>query len=385
MPEFKGSLHSKLPRVRASIFSKMSLLAKKEKALDVSQGYPDFDCHPELKRLVAEKMKEGNNQYAPMPGVLSLRQILSEKTEKLYKTKYDPESEITITSGATQAIYTAISSTVSEGDEVIIFTPAYDCYQPTVEINGGKAVFVRLQGPNYKINWEEVKKLVSQRTKMIIINSPHNPTGTLLSLDDMKNLEKITHNSDIIILSDEVYEHVVFDNKKHLSVASFPNLASRSFVVSSLGKTYHATGWKIGYCLAPKQLMKEFQKAHQYTVFSVNHPIQLAYSEFLKQENQYLELKDFYQQKRDYFLSLIKSSRFTFTPSEGTYFQLLDYSKISEESDINFAEKLVKQNKISSIPISVFYNKPTDGRVLRFCFAKQDGTLEKAAAILNKL
>ena len=385
MPEFKGSLHSKLPRVRASIFSKMSLLAKKEKALDVSQGYPDFDCPQELKRLVAEKIQAGNNQYAPMPGVLELRKMISEKTEKLHRQKYNPETEITVTSGATQAIYTAISAIVNEGDEVIIFTPAYDCYQPTVEINGGVPVFVRLQGPDYKINWEEVKKLVSQRTKMIIINTPHNPTGTLMTEQDMQELEKITHNSDIIILSDEVYEHVVFDGKRHLSVSSFPNLAARSFVVFSFGKTYHTTGWKIGYCLAPKQLMKEFQKAHQYTVFSVNHPIQLAYAEFMKEEDHYLQLGTFYQKKRDYFLKLIKDSRFTFTPSQGSYFQLLDYSKINEETDVAFAEKLVKQNKISSIPVSVFYNKPIDSHVLRFCFAKKDETLERAAEILNKL
>lgn len=385
MPDFNGSLHSKLPRIRASIFSRMSQLAKKEHALDVSQGYPDFDCHPELKKLVSEKIMQGNNQYAPMAGVLELRKAIVDKTEKLYGAKYNPDTEITITSGATQAIYTAISAIVNEGDEVIIFTPAYDCYQPTVEINGGKPIFVRMQFPNYKINWDEVKKVVSQRTKMIIINTPHNPSGSLFSKEDMENLEKITHDSDIIVLSDEVYEHIIYDGKKHQSASSFPNLAKRSFVISSLGKTYHTTGWKIGYCLAPKQLMKEFQKAHQYTVFSVNTPIQLAYAEFLKQEEHYLELKNFYQRKRDYFLDLIKQSRFTFTPSEGTYFQLLDYSKISDENDTSFAEKLVKQHKISSIPVSVFYNKPIDGHVLRFCFAKEDETLEKAAGILNKL
>lgn len=385
MPEFHGSLHSKLPRVKTTVFTKMSLLAKKENALDLSQGYPDFDCHPELKKLVSEKIFEGHNQYAAMAGVPELRKAIVEKTEKLYGTKYDPENEITITSGATQAIYTAISSVVNEGDEVIIFTPAYDCYQPAIEINGGKPIFVRMQGPDYKINWDEVKKVVSQLTKMIIINTPHNPTGTLLSDKDMQNLEKITHNSDIIILSDEVYEHVVFDKKKHHSAASFPNLASRSFVISSLGKTFHTTGWKIGYCLAPKQLMKEFQKAHQYTVFSVNHPIQLAYAEFLQQEEHYLQLGKFYQQKRDYFLDLIKDSRFTFQPSAGSYFQLLDYSAINQISDIAFAERLVKQFKVSSIPVSVFYNKPTDAHVLRFCFAKKDETLEKAAEILRKL
>lgn len=385
MPDFNGSLHSKLPRVKPTIFTKMSLLAKKEEALDLSQGYPDFDCHPELKQLVSQKIMEGNNQYAPMAGVPELRKAIVKKTERLYGTKYNPDTEITITSGATQAIYTAISATVNEGDEVIIFTPAYDCYQPAIEINGGKPIFVKMQGPDYKINWDEVKKVISQQTKMIIINSPHNPTGSLLSKEDMENLEKITHDSDILVLSDEVYEHIVFDGKQHHSAASFPNLASRSFVISSLGKTYHTTGWKIGYCLAPKQLMKEFQKAHQYTVFSVNTPIQLAYAEFLEKEEQYLELKTFYQKKRDYFLQLINNSRFSFIPTEGTYFQLLDYGKISEANDIAFSEKLVKQFKVSSIPISVFYNKPAEGHVLRFCFAKEDVTLEKAAAILNKL
>lgn len=385
MPSFSASLNSKLPKVGPTIFTKMSALATKEKAINLSQGFPDFECAPQLIELVHKAMKSGQNQYAPMAGLPALREKIAEKTAFLYGGKYNPETEITITAGATQAIFTAIASTVNEGDEVIIFTPAYDCYEPTIELVGGKPVYVQLKDPNYKINWEEVKKVINQRTKMIIINSPHNPTGSILSKKDLAELEKLTMQSNMLVLSDEVYEHIVFDGEKHNSVAAFPNLAERSFIISSFGKTYHTTGWKVGYCLAPAELMKEFRKTHQYNVFSVNTPVQAAYAKFIDNRDAYLELSAFYQEKRDLFRKLVESSNFTLKPAQGSYFQLLGYENISDEADVDFAIRLTKEFKVASIPVSVFYNKKVDHKVLRFCFAKQNSTLEEAAAILNKL
>lgn len=385
MPSFSASLNSKLPKVGPTIFSKMSAMAAQEQALNLSQGFPDFDCSPELVELVHQAMKSGQNQYAPMAGLPALREKIAEKTEALYGGKYNPETEITVTAGATQAIFTAIAATVNEGDEVIIFTPAYDCYEPAIELVGGKPVYVQLKDPDYKINWEEVKKVINQRTKMIIINSPHNPTGSILSKQDLAELEKLTMQSNMLVLSDEVYEHIIFDNKKHNSVASFPKLAERSFVISSFGKTYHTTGWKMGYCLAPKELMKEFRKTHQYNVFAVNTPVQAAYAKFLDYKEAYLDLAAFYQEKRDLFRQLVDGSNFTLKPAEGSYFQLLGYEKISDEADTDFAIRLTKEFKVASIPVSVFYNKKVDHKVLRFCFAKQNSTLEQAAAILHKL
>ena len=385
MPSFSASLHSKLPKVSTTIFSKMSALAAKENALNLSQGFPDFNCSDELVEMVTKAMKDGANQYAPMAGLLSLREKIALKTEELYSEKYDPETEITITAGATQAIFTAIAATVNEGDEVIIFTPAYDCYEPAIDLVGGKTVYVQLSAPEYRINWEEVKKVINQRTKMIIINTPHNPTGSILSGQDLQQLEKLLDKSDILVLSDEVYEHIIFDGYEHQSVARFPKLAERSFIVSSFGKAYHTTGWKIGYCLAPKELMKEFRKTHQYNVFSVHTPSQYAYAEFIDRKQDYLELRNFYQRKRDLFTSMIKDSRFTIYHTAGSYFQLLGYSKLSNEKDTDFAVRLTKEHKIASIPVSVFYNTPVDKQVLRFCFAKSDETLEKAAAILCKI
>ncbi len=385
MPNFAASLNSKLPRVGTTIFSEMSVLAQRENALNLSQGFPDFDCAPELVSLVNKYMQHGNNQYAPMPGLISLREKIAEKTEGLYSGKYDPETEVTITAGATQAIFTAIAATVNEGDEVILFTPAYDCYEPAIELVGGKPVYIELVAPNYRINWEAVKKMISQRTKMIIINTPHNPTGSILSGQDLMQLEKLTNNSNILILSDEVYEHIIFDGYEHQSVARFPKLAERSFIISSFGKTYHTTGWKIGYCLAPEELMKEFRKTHQYNVFSVNTPIQLAYAEYLNYPEPYLQLRHFYQKKRDLFQSLIEGSRFSLKHTAGSYFQVLGYEKISEEADTDFANRLTIEHKIASIPVSVFYNRKIDHKVLRFCFAKQDETLKQAADILNRI
>lgn len=385
MAHFNSPIHSKLPKVRTTIFTKMSQLSNQENAVNLSQGFPDFNCDLRLVELVTKYMRNGQNQYAPMAGVLRLREKIAEKTLALYGTAYHPESEITITAGATQAIYTAIASVVNEDDEVIIFTPAYDCYEPAIELNGGKAVYVLLTAPDYKVNWNQVKKLINQRTKMIIINTPHNPTGTILTENDLQQLEKLLVNTDIIVLSDEVYEHIIFDQQQHQSVARFPMLAERSFIISSFGKTYHTTGWKVGYCLAPKELMAEFRKAHQYIIFSVNTPVQLAYADYMDDQDAYLSLGDFYERKRDIFTAAISNSRFKILPSAGTYFQLLSYDSISEEKDTDFAVHLIKEYKIASIPVSVFYNIANDQKVLRFCFAKSEETLAQAAEIINKI
>lgn len=385
MPDFKGTVGSKLPRVGTTIFTVMSKMAAEHQAINLSQGFPDFDCPPRLIELVHKAMKAGHNQYAPMPGVMKLREAIAEKTESLYGTKYDPETEITVTAGATQAIYTAIAAIIREGDEVIIFEPAYDCYEPAIELNGGKPVFVSLKAPLYNIDWDEVKKVINHHTKMIIINTPHNPTGAVMSADDMRQLDKLTKNSDIVILSDEVYEHILFDERAHESVAKFPELASRSFIVSSFGKTFHTTGWKLGYCVAPKQLMAEFRKVHQFLVFSCNTAIQVACAEFLQEKDHYLSLGQFYQEKRDYFVNLVRGSRFSMVTAPGTYFQLLQYHSISQEKDTDFAIRVLKENGVAAIPISVFYHKPVYDHMLRFCFAKKNETLEKAAEVLCKV
>lgn len=382
---YSGFINSKLPNAGASIFAVMSRLANETKAINLSQGFPDFDCNPQLTSLVSKYMKEGNNQYAPMPGIFELRKAIAEKTEYLYSAHYNPETEITITAGATQAIYTAITTFVKEGDEVMVFEPAYDSYQPAIELNGGKTVYISLKAPTYSVDWDEVKKLINRRTKMIIINTPHNPTGSILSAKDMSKLEKLTQGTDIIIVSDEVYEHIIFDGFEHQSVARYPKLAERSIIISSFGKTYHTTGWKTGYCLAPEKLMNEFRKVHQFIVFSCNTPIQMALAEYLQDKNNYLELGNFYQKKRDLFNKLIKKSKFEFEPSSGTYFQLLRYKSFSNEKDKDLAIRLTKEFGVASIPVSVFYHEGTDNKVLRFCFAKKDETLEQAASIINSI
>ena len=378
MPHFPFSIKSKLPKVGTTIFSVMSALATKQKAINLSQGFPDFDASEELIGLVNDYMKKGMNQYAPMQGILPLRERLAEKTQDLYKISYNPDTEITITSGGTEAIYTAITAIIREGDEVIVFEPAYDCYVPAIELAGGVPVYISLKSPDFKINWNEIKKVISHKTKMIMINTPHNPTGTVMNAGDMKELEKIVAGTEICIISDEVYEHIIFDKLEHESVLRYPVLAERSFVVFSFGKTYHTTGWKIGYCFAPANLMAEFRKIHQFVVFSANTPLQYALADFIKNKN-YLSLPDYYQEKRDYFLTLIKGSRFKFTPASGSYFQCLDYTSITNEKDTDFAIRLTKEFKIASIPISVFYHEGIDNKVLRFCFAKKNETLEMAA------
>lgn len=385
MPLYPNNIDSKLPMVGTTIFTVMSKLATDENAINLSQGFPDFESDPVLIDLVYKYMKTGHNQYAPMQGVPALREAIAAKIEKLYSAKYNPQTEITVTAGATQAIYTAISATIKEGDEVIIFTPAYDCYAPAIEINGGKPVYIQLNAKNYSIDWEQVRKMLNRKTKMIIINTPHNPTGSILSAQDMLKLEKITKESNIIVLSDEVYEHIIFDKMEHQSVARFPTLAERSFAVFSFGKTFHNTGWKLGYCIGPENLMKEFNKVHQFNVFCCNAPIQYALAEYMQDENNYNYIHAFYQKKRDIFVNALSSSSFKIKPASGTYFQLLDYSKITDEDDRDYAIRLTKEHKIASIPLSPFYSTDPNSKVLRFCFAKQDDTIKKAADILSKL
>ena len=375
-------IQSKLQHVTTSIFSVMSGLAHKENAINLSQGFPDFESDITLIKLVNNAMINGKNQYAPMPGIFSLRSAIAEKMGHLYNTSYNPETEITITAGATQAIFTVIAATIKKGDEVLIFKPAYDSYEPTIELFGGKTIAVQLNPEDFKIDWQIVKGLITEKTKMLIINTPHNPSGRVLSRQDMLQLEGILKDTNILLLSDEVYEHIIFDGEKHQSAALFPALRERTFITASFGKTFHNTGWKVGYCLAPKELMNEFRKVHQFNVFSVNHPTQVALAEYLKSPNNYLELGNFYQQKRDLFLSLIKDSKFEFIPSKGTYFQLLNFKNITSESDYDFAIRLTKEQKIASIPISVFNQNNLDTKVLRFCFAKTDVTLKQAADIL---
>jgi methionine aminotransferase len=385
MPHYQGSINSKLPQVGTTIFSVMSALAAEHGAINLSQGFPDFKCSPTLVSLVNKYMKQGANQYAPMAGLPALKNSISEKTKKLYGAYYHPDNEITVTAGGTQAIYTAITAILKEGDEAILFDPAYDCYGPTIELCGATPKHLALEFPAYKVNWENVKKLINQKTRMIVINTPNNPTGSVLDEEDMKQLDMLTRNTDIVIVSDEVYEHIIYDGAAHQSLSKFPHLAERSFIISSFGKTFHTTGWKIGYCLAPKELMTEFKKVHQFNVFSCNTPIQYALNDFLQNEKNYLSLPKFYQKKRDYFAKLIAGSRFEVLQVAGTYFQLLRYSKISDEADTVFAERLTREHKIASIPLSVFYKEKVDHKVLRFCFAKETSTLEEAAETLCKI
>jgi methionine aminotransferase len=385
MYQYPHAISSKLPKVGTTIFSVMSKLAQDYNAINLSQGFPDFPVSNELISLVHKYMTLGKNQYPPMAGIPELRERLALKMEKAYGAQYDPESEITITAGGTQAIFTAIMATISEGDEVIIFTPAYDCYAPAIELAGGKPVYVQLKSTDYSIDWKQVKKVVSRHTKMILINSPHNPSGTIITEKDIQELIKITKDNDIIILSDEVYEHIGFDSEQHISVAQYPELINRSLIVYSFGKTFHVTGWKTGYIVGPENLMTEFRKVHQYNVFTANAPIQYAIAEYLLNEANYLYISEVYQYKRNIFLSAIKASRFKTKPSKGTYFQLLDYAAISDEEDIDFAKRLTTDFKVASIPVSVFYHNPVQNHVLRFCFAKEEETLLRAAEILTKI
>ena len=385
MPTYKARLDSKLPHAGTSIFAVMSKLAHEHGAINLSQGYPDFPTSPRLIELVHEAMKTGHNQYAPMPGIFGLREAIAEKLERLYETHYDPDTEITVTAGATQAIFTAIAATVQKNDEVILFAPAYDSYAPSVEANGGVPVEIEMELPDFRIDWQKVKQSISERTRMIIINTPHNPTGSVLTDQDMKQLQGITADSSIIILSDEVYEHMIYDGERHNSVARYPDLADRSFLVASFGKTFHNTGWKMGYCAAPRELMSEFRKIHQFNVFSVNHPMQKAISTYLKNPDNYEYLSGFVEAKRNLFLEALQGSRFSIIPSKGTYFQLLGYSSISAEGDMELASRMTREHKVASIPVSAFYQNKTDNKILRFCFAKSEETLLRGAEILSRL
>jgi methionine aminotransferase len=378
-------IHSKLPKIGNSIFSTMSGLAKQFNAINLSQGFPDFECEKKLKELCNKYINEGFNQYAPMQGTLILRERISELIQNCYSVAFDPENEITVTAGATQGIFTAISAFINKGDEVIVFEPAYDCYIPAIETMGGIAIPIELSYPNFSIDWNKVKNSITKNTKSIIINTPHNPSGTTLSEKDMLEIQQIVSGTNIIVISDEVYEHMVFDGKLHQSVARFKTLREQSIIVSSFGKTIHATGWKIGYVAAPKELTLEFRKVHQFLVFSVNHPFQLALAEYLKDEHVYKGLHSFYESKRNYFKKLISGSRFVLEPCEGTYFQTVNYKNISEEKEFDLAVRLIKEKGLASIPLSVFYTKPKEQKLLRFCFAKKDETLEKAAEIICRI
>lgn len=385
MPRFSSRVSSKLPLVGTTIFTVMSALAQEHKAINLSQGFPGFAPDPKLIKKAAKAMKQGFNQYAPMAGWLPLREEVSALFERRDGVFYHPEKEITICAGATQALFTAIQALVRENDEVIVFTPAYDCYVPALELVQAKVHQVALRAPHYQIDWEQVKQLFSRRTKMIIINTPHNPTGTVMSAEDIATLAEITKGTDCIVLSDEVYEHIVFDGQKHLGAASHPELVSRSLIVGSFGKTFHVTGWKTGYVCGPEALMSEFRKVHQYNVFCCNTPVQVALAEYMKGERPEESLGTFYQKKRDLFLQALGGSAFEFQPSAGTYFQVLNYKKLSDDADTKVAKEWTVDFGIASIPISVFYQYPVQDHVLRFCFAKEDDELLKAAKRLHKI
>ncbi|MXV50489.1 aminotransferase class I/II-fold pyridoxal phosphate-dependent enzyme [Pedobacter sp. HMF7647] len=376
-------LHSKLPATGTTIFTVMSQLAAETGAINLSQGFPDYDCDPELTELVVSSFKAGHNQYAPMAGVMKLRERIAEKNELLYQAQYNPDSEITVTAGGTQALFSAIGSTIRPDDEVIVFEPAYDSYAPAVRLFGGVVKTFKLDPP-YKIDWDNVKKAINSHTRMIILNSPNNPTGSILKQKDIDQLIRITKGTDILILSDEVYEHLIYDGEKHLSMALFPELAERSFICASFGKLLHTTGWKIGYCLAPAALMTEFRKVHQYEVFSVNTPLQHAIADYLKDEEVYLRLLGFFQEKRDFFRKLMNETKFDLLPCSGSYFQMASYKNVSNEPDFDLAMRLTRDFGVASIPESAFYSSKTDHGLLRFCFAKKQETLEKAVERLLK-
>ena len=378
-----SEIRSKLPKVKTTIFTTVGNLARKHDAIDLSQGFPNFEADQKLMDLVSRAMREGHNQYAAMQGYLGLREIISEKIQKLHGKNYSPDTEITVTVGATQAIFTAITAFVHPGDEVIVLKPSYDCYEPAIEVNGGIAICHQLRAGDYKVNWEEFKSKISTKTRMVIINTPHNPSGRIFSKDDMLRLQEILRPTNIILVSDEVYEHIIFDGEEHQSVSRFNDLASRSFVCASFGKTFHVTGWKMGYCAAPAELMHEFRKTHQFAVFCVDHPVQRALATYLQEEGHYLGLNSFYQEKRDFFLDGLKHSKFTFIPSQGTYFQLVDYTAITQEADVDLAQRLIIDHKLACIPISSFNVGDRDDKVLRFCFAKKKETLKQALEILQ--
>jgi methionine aminotransferase len=379
------ALRSKLPNTGVTIFTTMSRLALEHGAINLSQGFPDFDCAPELVEAVARYMREGNNQYAPMPGVIALREALARKIERLYGRRYDPATEITITSGATEAIFDTLTALVHPGDEVLLFQPAYDSYVPAIQLSGGTPVFVTLRPPDYRIDWDAARRALTPRTRAIVLNSPHNPTGMILTSDDMRELSQLLDQTDAIVVSDEAYEHIIFDGARHESMSRYPAIAERAIVIGSFAKTFHTTGWKIGWAAAPKALSAEVQSIHQWVTFAVNGAIQLAYAEFLANDPECRGVSTFYQRKRDLFLSLIKESRFRPLPCRGTFFQMVDYSAISSDPDTEIAMWLLKEHGVASIPPSSFLYGVDGGPILRLCFAKRDETLEHAAERLRKV
>jgi methionine aminotransferase len=385
MLDASAAFPSRLPEVGTTIFTVMSRLAAECGALNLSQGFPDFSPDPALLGLVEKHLRGGANQYAPMAGVPALREAIAAKAAALYGTAYDPEHEVTVTAGGTQAIFTAITCAVRPGDEVLVFEPAYDCYAPAVELAGGRVVRARLRCPGYRPDWEEVARLLTPRTRLVVVNSPHNPTGAVWDAADLDRLAALLRGTQALVVSDEVYEHIVFDGRRHLSCSGHAELKGRSFVVGSFGKTFHATGWKIGHVLAPRALTAEFRKVHQFVVFSVNTPVQLALAEFLGEPGHYLGLADFYQRRRDRFRAGLQATRLTPLACAGTYFQLASYAAVSDEPDVALAERLTRELGVASIPVSVFSSPPRQERVLRFCFAKEEATLDRACERLARL
>src|ERR1700761_6124329 len=378
-------IESKLPNVGTTIFTVMSSLAAQLGAVNLGQGFPDYPMNEELIALVSQAMREGHNQYVHMNGLPALREVLAAKIGGLYGTAVDPETQITVTPGGTYAIYTALTTVLQPGDEVIVFEPAYDSYIPNIEINSAKAIRIDLQFPDYRIDWEEVKARVTKKTRMILLNTPHNPTGAILRPADMEELRTIVKDTQILIHSDEVYEHLIFDGIPHSSILRYPELLERSFVSFSFGKVYHCTGWKLGYSVSSPGLMKEFRKVHQFNCFSCHTPSQVALATYLKDKNSYLSLGGFLQKKRDHFARLMEGTKFTPLPSYGSYFQLYRYDRISDEPDKDFAIRITKEYGVAAIPVSAFYQSGKDDRVVRFCFAKKEETLEKAAERLIKI
>jgi methionine aminotransferase len=377
---------SKLPHVGTTIFTVMSKLAAEQGAINLSQGFPDFDGPPLLLERVGHHLNGGRNQYAPMAGVVELREQIARKVAALYGCWADPESEVTVTAGATEAIFCAITAVVHPGDEVVVLDPVYDSYEPAIRLAGGIARHVPMQGPDFRPDWDRIRDTLNERTRLFMLNTPHNPTGAVWQPSDMRTLAELADRYDLTIVADEVYEHIVFDGARHESVLRHPDLAARSFVVSSFGKTYHVTGWKIGYCVASKNLTTELRRVHQYVTFVANTPVQLGLADYMAMAPDYAgTLGDFYQKKRDLFIARLAGSRFRVPPSQGTYFQLLDYSAVSDERDVDLAHRLTVEHKVASIPVSVFYETMPESRLLRFCFAKNDATLERAAEILCRL
>jgi methionine aminotransferase len=374
---------SKLPDIGVSIFAVMTRLANEHGAINLSQGFPDFDCEPALVDAVSAAMRAGQNQYAPMPGVLALREALAVKVQRCYGATADPQTEIQIVSGATAGLYATLSAFVHPGDEVLLFEPCYDSYVPVIRLSGGTPVFVSLRYPDYRVDWNDVKRAITPRTRAILINTPHNPTGVAWTADDMRQLTAIVDGTDVLLIGDEVYEHVIFDGREHQSLLRYPDLRSRACVISSFGKTYHTTGWKVGYCIAPQPILAEVQRVHQFMTFTVHTPSQIAFAEFVARDPFASTLSPFYQQKRDLFLELIDGSRFKPLACEGTYFQLLDYSAIAHDRDTDMAMRLLKEHGVASIPCSAFLYNDRGGPVLRFCFAKKDSTLHAAAERLR--